>query len=279
MIFRSSVAALAALVALTGSYAAIVQQGTSGPAALTLTRLDCGTIEFKDFNAFFSDASELPSGPRTGTDSCYLIDHDGKKMLWDTGLPEALIGKPNVTPQLTARLDRTIVDQLKQLGIVPGDIDVVGISHEHFDHVGQARAFPGATLVIGKSDFENTKGANDPFAPWRAKGAKVETVSIADKDIFGDGSVVAIRTPGHTGDHLSLLVRLASGPVLLTGDLYHSTLARSVGSVPPFNTDRADTLASMDRFEDLARSLRAKVIVQHEPDDIAKLPAFPAASR
>jgi glyoxylase-like metal-dependent hydrolase (beta-lactamase superfamily II) len=99
-----------------------------------------------------------------------------------------------------------------------------------------------------------------------------------DVDVFGDGSVVAMNLPGHTPGHMALLVKLASGPVLLSGDLYHSDEARVKKGIPPFNTSRADTLASIDRFERVAKNLGAKVIIQHEPADIAKLPAFPKAA-
>ena len=67
--------------------------------------------------------------------------------------------------------------------------------------------------------------------------------------------------------------------MLLSGDLYHATEARTLRGVPPFNVNRADTLASIDRFERLAKVLKAKVIIQHEPADVAKLPAFPKAAR
>ena len=91
--------------------------------------------------------------------------------------------------------------------------------------------------------------------------------------------MVALHLPGHTPDHLALLVKLASGPVLLSGDLYHSREAREKRGVPPFNTSREQTLASMDRFEKLAKETGAKVIIQHEPRDIAMLPAFPQAAK
>jgi glyoxylase-like metal-dependent hydrolase (beta-lactamase superfamily II) len=100
-----------------------------------------------------------------------------------------------------------------------------------------------------------------------------------DLDVFKDGRVVMLTTPGHTPGHNALLVRLASGPVLLTGDLYHFTEQVANRGVPPFNHNRADTLASMDRFDRIGRNLKAKVIIQHEPADIAKLPAFPKAAR
>ena len=248
-------------------------------SALSLIRLDCGSATIKDFDAFFSDSHELPVGPRKITGSCYLIRHGGQNLLWDTGFPAALKGKSMDMGNLVASLTATIPEQLARLGLKPSDIAIVGISHMHGDHTGQAADFAGAKLLIGKGDFEMTKGDKDPFGPWRAAGAKVELEHGGDIDVFGDGSVIALNTPGHTPDHMSLLVRLTSGNVLLTGDLYHSTLSRTGKQVPPFNTSRAETLASIDRFERLARSYHAKVIIQHEPADIAKLPAFPAAAQ
>ena len=179
---------------------------------------------------------------------------------------------------LTVALDKTIAEQLATLGVKPGDLDGVGSSHMHGDHVGQAKEFPSAKLLIGKGDFELTKGDKDPFGPWRAAGAKVQTMHGRDVDLFGDGSVVALNLPGHTPDHRALLVKLESGNVLLSGDLFHATEARAKKGVPPFNTSRAETLASMDRFERLAKNLSAKVIIQHEPADVAKLPTFPKAA-
>ena len=79
--------------------------------------------------------------------------------------------------------------------------------------------------------------------------------------------------------HSALLVHLASGPVLLSGDQYHFTEAVKNRGVPSFNTNRADTLASHDRFDRIANNTGAKVIIQHEPDDIAKLPAFPGSAK
>ena len=97
--------------------------------------------------------------------------------------------------------------------------------------------------------------------------------------MFGDGRARILQMPGHTEGHQALLVRLDSGPILISGDQYHFRENRSVGGVPTFNVNRADTLASHDRFEKLARNLKAKVIIQHEPQDIALLPLFPEAAK
>jgi N-acyl homoserine lactone hydrolase len=248
------------------------------PDLLTLTRLDCGTAEFEDMDGFFSDKPGVyPQGPGKVTDSCYLIRDGAKNLLWDTGFPAATKDEPFSANGMTASISRTLVDQLAELGLKPNDIDTIGISHGHGDHVGQASEFSNARLLIGKRDFESTEGQDDPFGPWRGEGKKVELVS-ADTDVFGDGRVRTVYLPGHTPDHMGLLVNLKSGPVLLTGDLYHSTIAREKRAMPGFNTSRPETLVSMDKFEALAKKLGAKVIIQHEPADVSKLSTFPKAA-
>ena len=250
-------------------------------ADLSLTRLECGTATIKNFDAFFSDRPGLyEKGPREITDSCYLIRNGDQVMIWDTGFSAELKGQERDMGELVARLDKTIVEQLAQLGLKPEDVDIVGISHMHPDHTGQAAKFSDAQLVIGRGDFDQTAGKDDPFGQWRkAQGGSMRFIVSGEVDIFEDGRVLALHLPGHTPDHLALLVNLASGPVLLSGDLYHSLDARAKRGVPPFNTDRKQTLASMDRFENLAKETGAKVIIQHEPRDIAKLPAFPQAAK
>ena len=252
---------------------------SANAAMLTLTRLDCGRAEFKDMNAFFSDRPGVyPPGPGKATDSCYLIRHGDQQMVWDTGFPAETKDKPMVQDGGTFQIDRTLADQLQQLGIKPEDIDILGISHIHGDHLGQAAQFTNARLVIGKGDFEMLAGKpDDTLKGWRGEGKQV-TPASGDIDIFGDGSVVALHLPGHTPDHLALLVNLKSGPVLLSGDLYHTTISREKRSMPGFNTSREQTLESMDKFEAKAKETGAKVIIQHEPGDISKLPAFPKAA-
>lgn len=243
-----------------------------------ITRLDCGTGIIKDVNTF-SDTREYPPGPHPVVYSCYLIRHHDQYMLWGTGFGAENKGKSIESARSFFSMSKTILEQLAVLGLKASDIDIVGVSHGHGDHTGQAKDFPTARLLVGKADFESSAGARDPFGPWRMAGANVQIMHGGDVDVFGDGSVIALNMPSHTPDHMTLLVRLASGNVLLSGDLYHWTLARTLRMVPPGNSSRADTLASMDRFERLAKSYDAMVIIEHEPDDVAKLPAFPMALR
>lgn len=260
---------VAAALAMTVAMPAAAQE-----AELKLWRLDCGSIKVSDFDVF-SDTYLYPGQPKQLTASCYLIKHGGQYLLWDTG-----VAGPAKEWVFDITLKERVTDQLKRIGVAPGAINYVGISHYHDDHTGQAADFPGATLMIGTGDWEAIKGRPETaarFTPWISGGSKVEPVG-RDKDVFGDKSVTILDMPGHTPGHKALLVRLKSGPVLLSGDLYHATEQVPNRGVPSFNTNRADTLASFDRFQAIAKSTKAKVIIQHELDDVAKLPAFPAAA-
>ena len=256
----------------------------TAPARLQLWRLDCGEFVINQYGAFFSDTFQYPPGPKNIVGSCYLIRHGERYMLWDTGLTDALVGRDFSNAAQTLRVRRSLVDQLAQIGVRPAQIETIGISHWHFDHVGQARHFPQARLLMGRGDVEllrRTPPVDEDsargLAPWLSGGSTLEAIE-GDRDVFGDGRVVMLDMPGHTPGHYSLLVRLASGPVLLSGDLYHFTEQVANRGVPPFNHDRADTLASMDRYDRIARNLGARTIIQHEPADIARLPAFPQAA-
>jgi glyoxylase-like metal-dependent hydrolase (beta-lactamase superfamily II) len=168
--------------------------------------------------------------------------------------------------------------------VTPAQVKYVGISHYHGDHTGQASQFLQATLLIGKGDWEVVTDPKQTqlapaFKPWISGEGKVEPVT-GDKDIFGDGSVIMLDTPGHTPGHHSLLVKLKEmGNVLLTGDLAHFHENYESNGVPTFNTNRAETIASLERFKKIAANLKATVIIQHDERDVSKLPAFPAAAK
>ena len=255
------------------------------PVATKLWRIDCGTVQINDLNAF-SDTRAFTGKKLRATSSCYLIKHGDTYMLWDTGLSAALKGAAlSDKGPLSATITSTIVEQLAVLGVKPDAISVVGISHYHFDHTGQASAFPQAKLLIGKGDYDSLaatpplNGADPtPLKRWFGGGGSSEAV-VGDKDVFGDGSVTMIDLPGHTPGHHALLLNLPqTGMVLLSGDEFHFQENRAVNGVPGFNYDRSQTLASHDRFNKLAANTKALVIIQHDARDVGKLPAFPAAA-
>jgi glyoxylase-like metal-dependent hydrolase (beta-lactamase superfamily II) len=266
---------------LLGSALAFVVTAQTTAPEVTLTRLDCGGAAAPVDVARFSDTNALEGKKVALTASCYLIKHGDEYMLWDAGYPAAAPGAQATPPSPKVSL----VEQLAQLKLTPEQIKFVGISHYHGDHIGQAASFPGATLLIGKGDWDAltaekpAQGVNPaPVAHWISGGGKSEAVP-RDKDVFGDGTVVMLDMPGHTPGHHSLLVKLKTkGNVLLSGDLVHLKENYDTSGVPSFNTNRADTLASLDRFKKMATNLKATVIIQHDPRDTNKLPAFPASA-
>lgn len=249
--------------------------------AVELWRLDCGRIEVGDVD-YFSDSFAYPGISKTLTDSCYLIRNGEQYLLWDTGMPREFKTKPLQEGGDTSSLDTLLVDQLEVIDVKPSEITFIGVSHYHYDHTGQAEDFEAATLLIDKKDWEVVKSREDlsiRFASWVSGNRKSELLTW-DKDVFGDGSVIILRTPGHTPGHRSLLVNLKDhGPVLLSGDAAHFRENWSDRVVPSFNTSRSESLASMERLQDISNRLGATLIIQHDLGDIGKLASFPASSK
>jgi N-acyl homoserine lactone hydrolase len=257
------------------------------PQDLRLYALDCGQLTFKDIS-MFSDTGYYDGQSGSMVDPCFLVKHPSGYFLWDTGLGDALVGHdvPANEAGVSLHVQTRMTDQLSQIGIKPADVKILAFSHFHSDHTGNANAFPGATWIINERELKWALQKPTPpivrletFNAYR--NAHTRMIS-GDYDVFGDGSVRILKAPGHTPGLQVLLLKLThSGTVLLSGDLYHMESDRpgagsKTGQVLASNTDRAQTLASMDRFESLAQRLHARVVVQHDPKDFRALPAFPA---
>jgi len=281
----TSVAAAAVLAACTPETPAAAPPVEEAPAEvaeaapLTVNVLDCGKIAISDLDAF-STSGDYKGVADEFTDTCYLVNHPNGRLLWDLGLPTQLVGQPPFTQQIfTVSVEKSITDQLTALGLTPADVNYVSISHSHFDHIGQIDQVPGATWLVNQKEYDamfppdGSAPADPSLAANFALFAPMQRQIIgAEHDVFGDGSVVIFETPGHTPGHASLQLKMPeSGPILLTGDLYHRTESRALGRIPRFNTSEADTTASIAAFEKRATDLGAKVIIQHEPADIAPL--------
>jgi N-acyl homoserine lactone hydrolase len=259
-------------------------QETDNIQEIRLYAMDCGRIDVKDME-LFSDTGELDGKPGKLSDPCFLVRHPKGTLIWDTGLGDKIAeskdGIDNPAFGINLSVAIKLADQLKALGLTPEGINYVAFSHFHFDHTGNAGLFLRSTWIVNKSELANA--AQSPVPPSIDPGIAAEAKEVnlqlidADYDVFGDGSVRILKTPGHTPGHQSLEIKLKnSGTVLLSGDLYHQRDSRKFRLVPPLNSERADTLASIDRFESIAKNTKARVVIQHDQQDFQALPKFPA---
>ncbi len=191
------------------------------PGVEKLYILNCGEGVAGDISRWSPGVNEGKS--MDFVDNCYLIKHAQGWFLWDTGITDAVAAMPNglapADPKATFwRRPKTLAAQLEQLGVKPSDIKAMAVSHSHPDHIGNVEMFPTTMLYVQKAEYE-WPGANN--AP-RFKPEHPVTKLEGDRDVFGDGSIVIISTPGHTPGHQSLVVKLPkTGEVVLSGDAVH----------------------------------------------------------
>ena len=248
---------------------------------IRLYTLNCGTINVHDMTPF-SDTHFYPRKARTLADPCFLIKHPRGWLLWDSGLGDQYAGSSveDTKHDIGINVPISLTAQLKQLGLKPDDIKFVAISHAHFDHTGNIALFPKATFLMQKKeyDFTQRKPLQSSVMPITFGILKnfPKKLLEGDYDVFGDGTVLILSTPGHTPGHQSLEVVLPhQGVIVLSGDLYHTREAYQYKLVPAFNTSRAETLTSMNRIDTLLKDTKGRLIIQHDADDFAVLPAIP----
>jgi glyoxylase-like metal-dependent hydrolase (beta-lactamase superfamily II) len=250
---------LAAALALAPLFAWAADE----PTVERLFVLDCGQSTAKD-QARWSPGVNAGQ-PIVLSDNCYAIKHARGWMLWDTGYPDALAALPEgqtaADGASVAKRRKTLAAQLKEIGIAPSDVDTVAVSHTHGDHVGNLDLFPNATLIFQEAEYQFA------FADKPKPFPATQTVRLlkGDLDVFGDGSVTILSTPGHTPGHQSLMVRLAkTGVVLLSGDAVHFKSNWDNRRVPGMNADKDKTLASMQRLADLMAQHKAQLWINHD---------------
>jgi N-acyl homoserine lactone hydrolase len=250
---------------------------------LRLYTFDCGHASFKDMGGF-SDTGEYDGKTGEIAVPCFLIRHPKGDLLWDAGLGDHYNYPKEgseAAPGVLVTVPVTLSAQLKSLNLTPKDIHFIAFSHLHWDHTGNANEFPDSVWLMNKIELAAGLSLPPPGGvlpeTWSAyKNAKNETID-GDYDVFGDGTVMILRAPGHTPGHQVLKLKLQkSGTVILSGDLYHLRSNRLFKRVPVYNVSRADTLASMGRIETIIRNTHGRLIVQHDPKDFQSLPKPPA---
>lgn len=252
----------AAIAAFSLSAAPVMAQGKGKVDRLYV--LNCGEGVAGDISRWSPGVNEGKS--MDFVDNCYLIRHGRDWMIWDTGVSDAIAAMPNglapADPRMTHwKRPKTLASQLQDINVKPDDIKFIAVSHTHPDHTGNVEMFPKAMLLVQKSEYE-WPGANN--AP-RFKPEHPVTKLEGDHDVFGDGSVTIIATPGHTPGHQSLLVRLRkSGAFLLTGDAVHFKDNWDNRRVPANNFDKDKTVTSMERMAEILKKEKAQLWINHD---------------
>jgi glyoxylase-like metal-dependent hydrolase (beta-lactamase superfamily II) len=255
------------------------------PPKVTSPRLyvfDCGTLVYnkpEDYNLKRDEVKDSNMGV-----TCYLVVHPKGLLIYDTGLNDRLVGRPlyeNVTDGYAQIKFNTLSGQLADIGITPSKIDYLVLSHYHWDHIGNADDFAGSTWLVYKGDrdqmFSSAARAYAWFGQYSAlENSKTKLLS-GDYDVFGDGTVVVLATPGHTEGHCSLLVRMKNtGPVVLSGDLYHYAEERDLKRMPD-EEKTTGTVESRQKIEDLLRRTGAQLWIGHSMEffrTVRKSPAW-----
>jgi len=245
--------------------------------------LDCGEAQIPDVSPW-SPGFNIGK-PATFSDNCYVIKHARGTLLWDSGFPDALANVPDGQAGargMRAFRKKTLASQLGEIGIALDSITQVAFSHTHSDHVGNANLFTSATLYIQQAEYDAAFGADAAkfgFAPANYEKLRASPVVklSGDHDVFGDGSVVILSTPGHTPGHQSLLVRLPkSGVVVLSGDAAHFMENFDNRRVPGFNFNRDQSVASMDKLAAVMKAESAQLWVNHDSAQNAGIRHAPA---
>lgn len=258
--------------------------GVAIAAPVTSLRLyvfDCGTIVNLDLARFRLERSEVA---RTDLAvPCFLICHPKGNLLWEAGAaPDEEWREPSaggeiehrvVLPdgsQRQLRLRRHLLTQLAETGFKAADITHLAFSHYHWDHSANVSAFAHATWLVRREDHDVMFGATAPAGAKPSyyaalRGSKTIVIDAEEHDVFGDGTVILKSASGHTPGHQVLFVRLPkTGPIVLSGDLYHYAENRALRRVPVFEASQDATVASRKKLEEFLRQQRAQLWIQHD---------------
>lgn len=238
---------------------------------------------------------QVPGEPYEAPCPCYLIEHPEGLVLFDTGLsyevtqePEnyGTFGAPHMADFAAAidnGEDRTAVAQLREQGYEPADVDYVIMSHLHSDHAGNVSAFPDAEFLVHEDELgyawwpdpaQQLFYLEGDFNVLRSHEFSVTPVA-GRYDLFGDGSVVTIPTPGHTPGHQSLFVDLdGAGPLILAADAANLRDGYEAEMAPSFAWSTSETVSSIRKLEAEARRTGAEVFLGHDREDQAALAEF-----
>lgn len=213
----------------------------------------------------------------------WLIEHPDGLVLFDTGLHADLqhdtsrLGRSAAVFNPLFEPGEELAARLAGVGVRAGDVTHMVFSHLHFDHAGGTVEIPDARIVVQRAEWEAAHRARlieagvynpDDFD----HGHEVEQVEGAH-DVFGDGRVTCVPTPGHTVGHQALRLELESGPVVLTGDCVYFEAWLDEMTVPNFGFDTEMQLESMTELKRLRDEDGCRLLFGHDDAQFAALPS------
>jgi N-acyl homoserine lactone hydrolase len=258
------------------------QRSESPPASPRIYVFDNGAITGLDPALFNFRRDELQEVDFVN--ASYLIVHPRGTLMFDAGaVPDSHFkGDGSAVVEGVVTATQPLLPQLAAAGYAPGDITYFALSHYHSDHTGNANAFAGATWIVQRAEREymfadSPQGIIQPTTYDALRNATTKLLDDEDFDVFGDGTVVVMATPGHTPGHQVVAVKLANrGTVVLGGDLYHYPEERTTGRVPTFEFDVEKSRESRARIERFLAANDATIWIEHDIATHAALPKPPS---
>lgn len=271
-----------ALAASTGLARAQAHKPPTAPKSVRLYIFDCGVIHTTNGDAYSLKKEEMASTEMSIP--CILVAHPKGTLMWDNGdIPDRAFppGGGRATAGVVTQ-ETPLLPQMAAVGYAPGDITYLSTSHYHGDHVANANAFAASTWLVRKVERDRMF-ATEPILRSPAenyselKNSKTVLIDKDEWDVFGDGSVVIKSTPGHTPGHNVLFLKLKkTGPVVLSGDLYHYPEERTLHRLPVADFNKEQTAASRAALDVFLKKTGAQLWIEHDIVANAKLKKAPA---
>ena len=215
----------------------------------------------------------------------FLIEHPKGLVLFDTGCNPKVIDDAvgywgQVAEHLPLKWSKqdTLDKQIQGVGYKTSDVKYVILSHAHLDHAGGLTYFPNATFIAGKGEMQHAYWP-DPDRRWAfILNDYLPTRAYKwlefgqDFDLFGDGALQFLYTPGHTPGECSLLVNTSHRKFLFTGDTVHLRAAVDQEAGMPIDTDPYQSMTSIHRIKAIRDIQGATMWITHDPDDWKEYP-------
>jgi N-acyl homoserine lactone hydrolase len=259
-----------------------VTWGAQPPKSLRLYVFDCATLDIPDTSPYGFKKEELASPKMSAP--CFLVAHPKGTLMWDSGpVPDSNFKPGAATATMRyAIATKPLTARLAEIGYAPSDITYLALSHFHWDHVGDANLFAGATWLTPKAErdimFSDPPSPRTEPANFSAlKNSKTIFITTDDYDVFGDKTVIIKAAPGHSPGHQVLFLQLKkTGPVVISGDLYHYPEERKFHKIPTTEFNGDQTVASRATIEAFLKQTHAQLWIQHDAIGNAKLKKSPA---